>query len=203
MFSKLFKKNTPKSTILPKENPEPGSTLYPIIKSGTWVGIDQAIWYPWFGPDEHPDVVIAFGKETPEGFTFVTKEKAAGLTTAQILNTCIGHIRELYIPQEITTIQGQKIITASGHPFSSEKILDEVFLQDIGNQLGTNKLLISIPRRTCFMACSANVPESFLHVFEALHKEAWHEDSYGNAPIVNSVFVAEDGVVKNIVPIHG
>ena len=65
--------------------------------------------------------------------------------------------------------------------------------------LKTDELLVSIPRRRCMMVVAKNADQKVLNLFVALHKKAWQEDEYGNAPIINALFVIKDGTVNNVV----
>ena len=86
-----------------------------------------------------------------------------------------------------------KVLTSSGNDFSSERILSEAHMLKAHTMLEADELFVSVPRRSCMMVISRNVEEELLEAFLGLHKDAWEDDSYGNAPIANILFTMKAG----------
>ena len=59
--------------------------------------------------------------------------------------------------------------------------------------LEADELFVSVPRRSCMMVISRDSDEALLGTFLNLHKDAWEDDSYGNAPIANILFTMKAG----------
>lgn len=171
-------------------------TFYPIIKSGDWVGIDHgAVYSILLGSEESPKVVIGFGYDTPDNFIFLTHQDSNELdlnTTVQEAFTNIDAIDVTFTPSEVLD---NKVLTASGNPFSSEAILSKKQMQKAHDILNAKQLLVSIARRTGLMVVDKDAPEDILNNFIYLHNDAWRDDSYGNAPVANVLFVLEEGEI--------
>ena len=67
--------------------------------------------------------------------------------------------------------------------------------------LNATEILVSIPRRRCMMVMPKQADRDLINMFLALHADAWGDDSYGNAPIINSLFVLVDGEINGIIPL--
>lgn len=67
--------------------------------------------------------------------------------------------------------------------------------------LNAKELLVSIPRRRCMMVISRQADKELLNSFVQLHNNAWEDGSYGNAPILNALFVVIDGQIDAIIPL--
>lgn len=216
MLSKLFGINKKSKTHQPPQVEDSKSKLlnlvdsfdkkgmgkmYPILKPNDWVAKPHAVYIPWIGGEENPQIIIAFGWDANENLTFLTNQKAEGLRKSEIYDLALKNISAYPGTIKLIDVDGYKIATASGKDFSAEKILDPNFLLEVSSHLDSNELLISIPRRSCFMACDKNTPSAFLNKFQALHLHAWNDDSYGNAPIANGIFEVKSGKVVSYIPL--
>jgi len=176
-----------------------GSDFYPILKPGNWIAKPHAVFIPWIGGKDNPQVLIAFGYDSGENLSFLTNQKAVGLKKSEIYDVVLQNLKTLKSPISFSNVDGFNIATASGNDFASEKILDPDFLKELSQKLKSNELLVSVPRRRCLMACDKNAPESFLQKFQALHLDAWNDDSYGNAPIANGLFEITNGAISGYI----
>ena len=52
------------------------------------------------------------------------------------------------------------------------------------------------------MITSKSVDKETLDIFAALHKSAWEDDSYGNAQIMNALFVVINGQIDGLIPLN-
>ena len=175
--------------------------LYPILKPPSWIARPHAVYIPWVGDEDNAQVLIAFGFDAGENLTFLTKQKALGMKKSEIYDLAIKNIGDLPSTITLSDVQGHLIATASGQDFSAEKILDPNFLLELCAKLDSNEIIVSVPRRRCLMACSRNSPDEHLHRFQALHNDAWLDDSYGNAPIANGIFEVTKGAVSSFIPL--
>lgn len=68
--------------------------------------------------------------------------------------------------------------------------------------LGSSELLVSIPRRGCMLVTARDSDISVLETFTYFHNQAWNDDSFGNAPIINQFFVVQDGQLVGALPLR-
>ena len=92
-----------------------------------------------------------------------------------------------------------KVVVVDGYDFCSEKILSKPFRLKLHEILGTKKLLVSLPRRRNLMATSAQDDKDIMNKFLTIHQNTINDDSYGNAPIISSLFTVEDGEITGVI----
>ncbi len=177
--------------------------IYPILKPGDWVGIKAgALKQTLFGTQENPDLVIAFGYDAPSNFVFLTPKDIEGRDPKVILEEAYNNLENINQEFEISSVPNGKILFASGNDFSSEKILCRNHMLKAHELLESEELFVSIPRRRCMMITSKNADREVLGTFIGLHKNVWEDDSYGNAPILDVLFVVVKGEIDGIIPLN-
>lgn len=102
---------------------------------------------------------------------------------------------EVDIPFEVSKTLDNKVLTASGNDFSSEKILSKKHMLKAHKLLDAEELIVSIPRRRCTMITSKHVENNIIDQFLALHQHAWNDDSFGNPPISKHLFIVQNGKI--------
>lgn len=200
MFGKLFKKNNeaPKSVSDAIDGIESGiySKIYPILKPGDWVGIKAgALRKTVVGTQENPQVVIAYGYDTPENFIFLTPKHLETMDGDQVIKSAFENLESHKTEFTPAAALNNLVLTASGTDFSSERILSTTHMQAAHKQLNSDELWVSIPRRRCMMVVSKHTSENILNQFLQLHLHAWKDDSYGNAPISPDLFLVKNGEI--------
>ena len=176
--------------------------VYPILKPGDWVGIKAgALKQTLFGTQEQPELVVAFGYDAPSNFVFLMPKDLEGKDPNQILKDAYQNLEEIASEFEISETLSKQVLTASGQDFSSEKILCRSHMLKAHQLLDAKELLVSIPRRRCMMVTSRQADKELLNTFVGLHNHAWEDDSYGNAPILNALFVVIDGQIDGFIPL--
>ena len=202
IFDKIWRKDD--KTVEPElqkvaEMVESGKSnkVYPILKPGDWVGIQNgALRKTLIGTPENPELVIAFGYDTPSNFFFLTQHDLQRLDPDQVLKDAYKNLEEYEVEIEVSQNLGGKVLFCSGRDFCSEKILLPQFMMAAHQLLGAEKLLVSIPRRRCMMIMGQTQDRDLMRVFLHLHGEAWKDDSYGNPPIANIIFQVEKGEIE-------
>ena len=176
--------------------------IYPILKPGDWVGIKAgAIKQTLIGTQEEPQLVVGFGYDTPSNFVFLMPKDLEGKDPNNILSEAYRNLEEVQINFEVSEEIDGKILTASGNDFSAEKILSKAHMMKAHELLNTEELFVSIPRRRCMMITSKSAKKETLNVFAAFHGKVWEDDSYGNAPIINALFVVINGEINGLIPL--
>ncbi|MFZ6014606.1 MAG: hypothetical protein ACOYXT_29975 [Bacteroidota bacterium] len=176
--------------------------IYPILKPGSWAGVKAgALKQTLFGTQENPDLVVAFGYDAPTNFVFLMPADIQDKDPNVMLKEAYENLENVpseFVPSDAL---GGKVLTASGHDFSSEKILCKSHMMKAHQMLNATELLVSIPRRRCMMVTSRQADKELLNTFVYLHNDAWKDDSYGNAPIMNALFIVIDGQIDGIIPL--
>lgn len=176
--------------------------IYPILKPGDWVGIKAgALRQTIIGTPEDPQLVLGFGYDAPTNFVFLNQSDLEGKDSKALLKEAYDNLEKVEQEFEISKSLNGKVLLASGHDFSSEKILCKSHMLKAHELLNSKELFVSIPRRRCMMITSRPVEKEILNAFVALHNNAWLDDSYGNAPIINALFVVIDGQIDGIIPL--
>ncbi|MGJ8759418.1 DUF1444 family protein [Polaribacter sp. AHE13PA] len=168
--------------------------IYPILKPGDWVGLKAgALNSNLIRSEAGPKVVIAYGINTPDNFVFLTQKHLETMDQKQITNEAFRNLGNYETEFTYSEVLQNKVLTSSGNDFSSERILSEAHMLKAHTMLKADELFVSVPRRSCMMVISRNVEEELLEAFLGLHKDAWEDDSYGNAPIANILFTMKAG----------
>lgn len=174
--------------------------VYPILKPGNWVGIKTGcIKQTLLGTPENPQLVVGFGYDAPTNFVFIMHSDLEGKDPNAILKEAYENLENFDQDFEVSSSLNGKVLTASGQDFSSEKILCRSHMLKAHKLLNSDELLVSIPRRRCMMVIARQADKELLNTFAALHKNVWEDDSYGNAPILNAMFVVKDGEIDGII----
>lgn len=177
--------------------------IFPILKPGDWVGIKAgALKQTMFGTQENPELVIAFGYDAPTNFVFLTPKDIEGKDPNAILKEAFDNLENYQQDFEVSSALNGRVLLASGKDFSSEKILCKSHMMKAHELLKAHDLLVSIPRRRCMMITSKHEDKELLNTFIGLHKNAWEDDSYGNPPIMDALFVVIDGQIDGIIPLN-
>jgi hypothetical protein len=176
----------------------PDSKLYPVLKPGNWVGIKGGCFYQTvLGTKENPELVMAFAYNMPNNFVFLNKDDIADVEPAKVLGTAIGNLEEFPVQYDLLPQLNNKVMTCSGTDFSSEKILDKQFMIKVQEVFQSAAIIVSIPRRTTMLIAAGDAGEKLIGKMTLLHNKIWKDDSYGNAPIMNGMFIVRDGKIAN------
>lgn len=204
MWKTLFgkKKSNEEVEKIKKESESGKHKIYPILKPGDWVGIKAgAIKQTLVGDEQNPLVVISFGYDTPENFVFLTHQHLEKMDANQVLKEAYQNLEDYKTEFEYSKALENKVLTSSGLDFSSERILSKNHMLKAHEMLDTDEILVTIPRRRCMMVVAKNSENELLNTFVGLHQNAWQDDSYGNAPIANMLFVLKEGNIVGTFPL--
>ena len=176
--------------------------IYPILKPGDWVGIKAgAIWQTLVGPQDQPKVVIGFGYDTPENFIFLNQQHLEKMNSENIISSAYQNLEKYQTEFEYSEVLNKRVLFSSGPDFSSERILIKEHMQIAHNMLNAEEIVVSIPRRRCMMVANKDEYEDLIEKFISLHKKAWYEDEYGNAPITNDLFLLKEGDITSTIKV--
>lgn len=207
LFKKLFGASENASADKIKEEIEQVKSegepkIYPILKPGDWVGIQAgALKQTIFGTQENPELVIAYGYDTPENFVFLMPRDLEGKDPSEILRSANENLENFEQGFDMTDDEHGKVLYASGQDYSSEKVLSKSHMMKAHELLGAKELLVSIPRRTCMYIIARDADQAHLDTFIKVHKHTWQDDSYGNAPIIDAFLTVIDGEIDGMIPL--
>ncbi len=176
--------------------------IYPILKPGNWVGLKAGALSNTLIPAENgAEVVIAYGMDTPDNFVFLTQKHLETMDGKQITSEAFENLGNYEAELEFVGSLDNKAVATNGKDFSSEIILSKAHMLKAHAMLDAEELLVSIPRRTCMTIISRDVDEETMNKFAYLHNFTWNDDSFGNAPITNSLFIVKEGTIVGHIPL--
>ncbi len=176
---------------------------FPILKPGSWIGVKHgAVQHTLIGNPTEPELVICFAVNKPENFVFLMQNDAAKLDIQKTINTAYNNLNAMSAQFELSFVLDNQALTASDNPFSSEIVLSKTHMLEAHRILNAKKLIISIPRRTTFMAISQEAPTELLEKFVYLHSHTWDDASYGNSQIINSLLIVENSEIVGLIPLN-
>ncbi|MFT5713191.1 MAG: hypothetical protein ACI9DQ_001603, partial [Glaciecola sp.] len=177
-------------------------TLYPILKQYNWNAKGHVIYQNYLGIDENPVPLIAYGYDTPENYVFLTKEESvtkkvkttvvgiSALNDRALVNLCARDVSFQNI--------GPHALTASGDRYSAEMILCDNFLAKAQVLLGTDNILVAIPRRTVIYIAKKEMTEKEKKQFYMLVSYTYQDDSFNYAQITDLIFEFKKSTMKTM-----
>lgn len=170
--------------------------IYPVLKPGTWPGLQAGVLRQVLvGKEDNPQVVIGYGYDTPENIIFLTHQDLEKMDAQQIIKEAYENLENFQTIFEYSTAFHNKLLISSGLDFSSERILCKSHMLKAHQMLNAEEIIVTIPRRRCMMVMDRYAETDFLNAFIAMHNDAWQDDSYGNPPIGNLLFVLKEGEI--------
>ncbi|XZF14542.1 hypothetical protein ACTHGU_00245 [Chitinophagaceae bacterium MMS25-I14] len=177
------------------------AAIYPMIKDSKWPYAAHVKCMPFVQQGNRHELVIVFARDAGSRFEYITADDLEQPEINKDFQKWQEHIDQYPFEIEVSETLGGRVIMASGKDFSAEKILSSAFLAHAGKILNTDKLIISVPRRRCLMITGFYESFNLLESFFYLHFTAWRDDTYGNEPITEMVFIAEKNALKYAVPL--
>ena len=199
LFKRIFGKEDPvKDKVVNEEidKVESGEIhlVYPILKPGDWIGLKYgAVKKIILGSEGQPQLVVGYGYDAPENFIFLNEDNIKDKNLDEVIGNAYQNLDNYKV--DINEVMPGKVAIVDGKDFCAEKILSKKFMLEMHQLLGSNELLISIPRRRCMMITSAQNDPAVMEQFKTVHLKTWGDDSYGNAPIINLYFEVKDGEI--------
>ena len=151
--------------------------------------------------NDNPVVVVAFGYDTADNIIFQSDEALSDEQIEKKMDEAYANLDALPAAFSVIESASGKILNASGEAYSSEYMLSKKLMMDAHRLLGTDELLVSVPRRTCMMTIPKSANRELVAKFLSMHLEAYDDDSYGNAPITDLIFVVINGEVDGSITI--
>ncbi|WP_067569660.1 TY-Chap domain-containing protein [Nocardia acidivorans] len=177
---------------VPGQSHDPLADVYPLLKPSGW---PVARWAPHsrFGT-EHDYVLIVFAHDRPSTYEVITVDNPEA-HSSELGDRAYANLAALHYEWRVVDAPGLTLATLSGFTFSSEKLLDAVAMREAQRLLGTNEIVVSVPRRTCLYAFARNALDSVdsLRQVQRLVEGVWADDSGRDAQITRLLFAFRDG----------
>lgn len=190
----------PKPQVPPYFPESKDSLLFPYLKPADWPGLQAGAFGIPIQVNGKTPFVLTLGYDSPQTVKYVTQTDIVERDPADFQRVAMLNLDKQNQPVETISKLQDKFITASGEEFSAEKILRPTHLALVHQLLKSPRILISIPRRRCFMAMDQSAEKDYLPIFQMFHDHAWNDASYGNPQIVNGLLVSENGVLVDFIP---
>lgn len=176
---------------------------YPVFKPGDWVGIQHgAVRQTMLGTKENPELVIGFGMDAKDHYVFLMGSDQDKVSLDKAVANAYRNIDAVDFEFSYTEALDNHGITGGGTAFSSELLLSPKHMQKAHELLNAKQFLVSIPKRTEFLAVPRDAPKEVLGKFNYFHKMSWLDESNGNAPITQYIFVVEDSKVVEVLTLQ-
>jgi hypothetical protein len=159
--------------------------VYPLLKAYDWPAKALVAYTHFLGKDKPPIPLVGYAYDASENFVFVTKEELGERSVEALHEEAMENLRRVTIAWEAIDAH---TLTASGHDFSAEKMLCGDFVVAAQEKLGSESVLIAVPRRKVIYACDAGAPEEIKQRFFYVVARTLADDSFGNAVITPLVF---------------
>jgi hypothetical protein len=181
-------------------------TLYPILKQYNWNAKGHVIYQNYLGIDETPVPLIAYGYDTPGNYVFLTKKESVTITesTNNKVNvvgiTALNDSALANLCARDVSFQniGPHALTASGDSYSAEMILCDNFLAKAQALLGTDNILVAIPRRTVIYIAKKEMTEKEKKRFYRLVSYTYQDESFNYAQITDLIFEFKKSSMKTM-----
>lgn len=165
-------------------------TVYPMLKPFDWPNKALVEHIPLF-EDIAQSPLIAFSFDAGSNYQFINKGQVNDVKA--LFGDALKNLAALDYPWEVNEIDGQVYATSSGKEFSAERVLDRNAMRECQRLLGSKKIVVAAPRRTCLFATAYDPSQEKVQKFLRLVNHTYRDDSYGHAPITPAFYVAEGG----------
>lgn len=166
--------------------------VYPLLKPSNWPEAAQA---PHFTlGSEQQRIVIAYAHNLPDRYQVILDDHPEA-TDERLSERALANLTALQYEWQFIELQWLRVATCAGHTFSAEKLLDPAALRQAHRLLGTQEIIVSVPRRTLLFAFPRHTLDTMESTQQMLRlvSRTYADDSDGNAPITTLLFVVRDG----------
>ncbi|WP_157556628.1 hypothetical protein [Nocardia acidivorans] len=169
---------------------------FPLLQPADWPYRNRIPHWP--SASGNAPIIVLTG-DNGAGYTIRSYDETAP-ESEFMLPAAIARLTGLHrYDWEVEELYGLAVATCSGHDFSAEKVLDPHAMLDAHNALGSPRLWVATPRRTCLTAVPYDLDDRQALVFQHLVRLTYDDDSYGNALITRGVYLVENGHITTFV----
>jgi hypothetical protein len=136
---------------------------------------------------------ISYGLDSPESFTpFTTKDNIGAVE--DIHEACLNNLKNISPQIHESDISGLKAIICMGDYYTCEKILDEDFMRQMQDRIGSIILAVSIPRKGTMYITDAMMSLDLISNFIGITAMKYEADEQ-TLPLSKTVFTVQDGKI--------
>jgi hypothetical protein len=176
--------------------------VYPMIKDGHWPHLNRVKSFPLVtNGGGQPELAVIFAQDAGDGLEYLTTDDLQDQPVNDQYKKWQSNIDHYPFKLEAIFPELQnRVLFASGTLHASEKVFSAAFLEQACKALNTDKLVISIPRRSYLMVTSYHEDFNMMENFFRYHFDAWgHND--GTEPVTEMVFIADKNKLQYAVPL--
>lgn len=182
--------------------------LLPVLKPAEWEGLSQgARAHLWLGTNEMPLVVVGYAWENSDELTYVTQQTDEHDDPDVIVRQAFDNLEEYESGFETVEANGSRLLVSAGRPFAAERVLCESHMLRAHDELGSARVVVSIPKRGAMVACAWGCSDEAKNTIVNLHLESWksaddqeritdHLVVFDKATKIDTMAVSADGVVE-------
>ncbi|MFI9506646.1 hypothetical protein [Nocardia sp. NPDC052566] len=173
------------------------TAYFPLLKPADWE--HRELVPHWrTGPAGSKAPIVAMAEDIGDGYAITgfdpEKDDTEQLWAAMAAN--LDGLRYEWSVSELATI---RLMTCSGNDFAAEMVLDIASMRLAHEHLASDRLLVSVPRRTCIYVVPYHLDPAQALVFSHVVRTTYNDDSYGNAPITPGVYIVEGGRISGFI----
>ncbi|GAA5061647.1 hypothetical protein [Nocardia callitridis] len=172
-------------------------TSFPLLEPSDWAYRDRMSHWRT-GPEDSTAPIVVMAEDAGDEYRMSGFDPKS-VDIRQLWATMSANLSRLRYRWEISEILTLPVATCSGNDLASEKVLDPAAMTQAQELLGTDRILVSVPRRTCIYAVPYALTEAQSMLFSKVVRTTYQDDSHGNGAITPGVFVVEDGRITDFI----
>lgn len=173
--------------------------LFPVLKTGDSTSLHpDKLAKTIVAPDDGTGLVAFFAFDTPENFVYLEDKMVEDETPDKMIADAYANLEAAPASFELMESFQNHVLDASGHTFSSEKLICRNHMFKIHELLNTNMLLVSVARRTYMRVLSGEASKDIFDQFIASHYHTWNDTSSLHEQITDAIFIVLNGNIENM-----
>jgi len=169
--------------------------LLPILKPAEWEGLAHgARAHLWLGTPDFPLVFVGYAWENGDELTYVTRQGSEHDETDDLIGQAFDNLEAYDTPFETVETNGARLLVSAGRPFAAERVMSEGFMLGVHAELGSDRVVVSIPKRGSMLASAWDSPREARTTIVSLHLEAWRSAGHSEY-ITDHLIVFEMGLL--------
>ncbi len=171
------------------------------IKPSSWGSFGDVVGEPMCSPElcAQADVpFVAYGMDQPNTFAIFMKLGDKPHRLEDVRLPARANLRKVDVTVEKIELDGLSLYAVQGSYFAAEKILDQVFMEAMQEQLGTALLAVAIPEKGRMLVMNAIGDAAKMESFAGLSYGIFRKNA-GGRQITPTVFLLDGGKITGVV----
>jgi hypothetical protein len=154
------------------------------------------------GSAAQPLVLVAYAWEDTGGhLEYVTRSNDPFSDRDALVWEAFENLERYQTGFEVVESGGGRMLVSAGPSFAAERVLCQSHMLIAHEKLGSDEILVSIPRRGAMLVCAMDCPDEVRHTMISLHTDSWSQVGGDPERITGELIVMEDGSKTGRMPI--